>query len=142
MFTPLRALILKDLKLFLSDRRAVIMSFAVPIAIASFFGSIFSGAGSAEPARVPIAIVDEDQSPVSQSIVTGVRADKNFVVTETTAAPARDAVRRGRATVGIIVPKGFGEAAGRAFLAGGDKPLLQMVYDPSHAMELGWCAAS
>jgi ABC-2 type transport system permease protein len=137
MLTPLRALVRKDLKLFLSDRRAVIMSFAVPIAIASFFGSIFSGSGSTEPARVPIAIVDEDESPVSKAIVADVRGDKNLAVTETTAALARDTVRRGRATVGVIVPKGFGDAAGRAFFAGGSKPMLQLVYDPSHAMELG-----
>ena len=43
---PLLAMVRKDLQLFFSDRRAVIMSFVVPIAIASFFGSIFSGGGS------------------------------------------------------------------------------------------------
>ena len=40
---PLLAMVRKDLQLFFSDRRAVIISFVVPIAIASFFGSIFSG---------------------------------------------------------------------------------------------------
>ena len=56
------ALVRKDLQLFFSDRRAVILTFAVPIAIASFFGSIFRGGGDddAEPARIPIAIVDSD----------------------------------------------------------------------------------
>ena len=61
--TPLLAMVRKDLLLFFSDRRAVIMSFAVPIAIASFFGSIFGGPSrNAEPARVPVAIVDQDGS--------------------------------------------------------------------------------
>ena len=32
--TPIAAMVRKDLLLFFSDRRAVIMSFAVPIAIA------------------------------------------------------------------------------------------------------------
>ena len=40
---PLLAMVRKDLQLFFSDRRSVIVSFVVPIAIASFFGSIFSG---------------------------------------------------------------------------------------------------
>jgi len=44
--TPLVAMVRKDLQLFFSDRRAVMMSFIVPIAIASFFGSIFSGPSS------------------------------------------------------------------------------------------------
>ena len=58
---PLFAMIRKDLQLFLTDRRAVIMSLVAPIAIASFFGSIFSG-GSGETAKIPIAIVDQDNS--------------------------------------------------------------------------------
>jgi len=59
---PLRAMVRKDLQLFFSDRRAVIMSFGMPIAIASFFGSIFSGP-SHERARIAVAIVDQDWVP-------------------------------------------------------------------------------
>ena len=40
---PLLAMVRKDLQLFFADRRSVIISFVVPIAIASFFGSIFGG---------------------------------------------------------------------------------------------------
>ena len=46
--TSVFAMIRKDLRVFASDRRAVIMSFVAPIAIASFFGSIFSGSGNGE----------------------------------------------------------------------------------------------
>ena len=41
--TPLMAMVRKDLQIFFSDRRSVIVSFVVPIAIAAFFGSIFAG---------------------------------------------------------------------------------------------------
>ena len=59
------ALVRKDLQLFFSDRRAVILTFAVPIAIASFFGSIFRGAGdNDEPAKIAVAIVDRDGSAI------------------------------------------------------------------------------
>ena len=58
---PLLAMVRKDLLLFFSDRRAVIMSFIVPIAIASFFGSIFSG-GSSQRSRAggPLQHVDRE----------------------------------------------------------------------------------
>ena len=57
--TAFLALVRKDLQLFFSDRRSVILTFAVPIAIASFFGSIFRGSGdNDEPAKISIAIVD------------------------------------------------------------------------------------
>ena len=80
-FTPIAAMIRKDLQLFFSDRRAVIMSFAVPIAIASFFGSIFSGPSrNAEPARIAVAIVDQDLSAISRGIVAGAQTDRNLKI--------------------------------------------------------------
>jgi ABC-2 type transport system permease protein len=136
-FTPIAAMIRKDLQLFFSDRRAVIMSFAVPIAIASFFGSIFSGPSrNAEPARIAVAVVDQDGGAISRGIVAGAQADRNLKVALPAEAEARDAVRRGRIVVAVIIPNGFGDAAGRAFFSGGEKPPLGIVYDPSHAMEL------
>ena len=72
VFTQIVAMVRKDLQQFFSDRRAVIMSFAVPIAIASFFGSIFSGPSrNSEPARIPIIVVDQDESVISKAIVSG-----------------------------------------------------------------------
>ncbi len=51
MTTAFRALVRKDLQIFFSDRRAVLMSVVAPIVIASFFGYIFGGqGGGASPA--------------------------------------------------------------------------------------------
>src|SRR5207244_12313686 len=106
----------RDLPLFFSDRRAVIMSFAVPIAIASFFGSIFSGPNrNAEPARISVAIVDQDQSAISKGILAGAQGDRNLKVTTPTVDAARDAVKRGKTSVAVVIPKNFGDAAGKAF---------------------------
>jgi ABC-2 type transport system permease protein len=133
---PLLAMIRKDLQLFFSDRRAVIVSFVVPIAIASFFGSIFAGPSrDAEPAKIAVAIVDLDSSAISRSIVTGMQGDRNVTVTTPVEAEARNAVRRGSLAAAVIVPKGFGEAAGGAFFGGGDKPALEVVFDPARSTE-------
>jgi ABC-2 type transport system permease protein len=135
--TPLLAMVRKDLQLFLSDRRSVIVSFVVPIAIASFFGSVFSGTGnSGESARIDIAIVDHDSSPISRGVVTGAQADKNLRVTSRAEQEARDAVNRGDLPVAVIIPKGFGDAAGSAFFNNGEKPAVDFLYDPSRSMEL------
>jgi ABC-2 type transport system permease protein len=131
-----RALVRKDLLLFFSDRRAVIMSFAAPIAIASFFGVIFSGVTDSEVARIPVAIVDHDQSVISKALVQGLSADKALEVKDGTVDQARAAVRRGTTTIAVVVPTAFGEAAGRAFFGVGEKPQLELLYDPSHAAEL------
>lgn len=138
MVTPILAMIRKDLQLFASDRRAMLMSFVVPIAIASFFGSIFTGSGDGgEPARMALAIVDQDRSPISKGILAGAQADKNLSVSTPTAEEARDLVTRGKTAVAVIIPPGFGAAAGKAFFGNGEKPPLDFLYDPSHSLELG-----
>jgi ABC-2 type transport system permease protein len=135
--TPLLAMIRKDLQLFFADRRAVIMSFAVPIAIASFFGSIFSGPSrNSEPARISVALVDQDASTISKAIVSGAQGDRNLRVTTPAADEAREAVRRGRTSVAVVIPKGFGDAAGSAFFGNGEKPPLDVLFDPSRTMEV------
>jgi ABC-2 type transport system permease protein len=127
----------KDLQLFFSDRRSVIVSFAVPIAIASFFGSIFSGpTNSREPARIAVAIIDQDGSAISRAIVAGAQADNNLRLTMPTEEEARATVRRGRTSVAIVIPKGFGDASGRAFFGDGEKPALGVLFDPSHNVEV------
>ena len=133
---PVLAMARKDLLIFFGDRRSVILSFVVPIAIASFFGSIFSGSGSSEPARIDVAIVDQDNSTISKGIVAGAQADKNLKLSMPSEPAAREAVKSGRAAVAVIIPKGFGEASGQAFFGAGAKPTLGFLYDPSRRTEL------
>jgi ABC-2 type transport system permease protein len=127
----------KDLQLFFSDRRSVIVSFVVPIAIASFFGAVFSGGGqNREPARIAVAVVDQDGSNISKAIVAGAESDKNLKVAKPTVDEAREAVKKGNTAVAIVIPKGFGDASGQAFFGDGEKPVLTLLHDPSKSTEL------
>ena len=136
-FIPLLALIRKDLQLFFADRRSVIVSFVVPIAIASFFGSIFGGPSQdSEPARIAVAVIDLDASAISKDIVAGMQRDKNFKVTAPLETEAHDAVRKGTIAAAVVIPKGFGEAAGSAFFGNGERPPLNFLFDPSRATEM------
>jgi ABC-2 family transporter len=137
--TAFVALVRKDLQLFFGDRRAVILSFAIPIAIASFFGSIFrgSGGGDSEPAKIPVAVVDQDGSAISKAVIAAIQNDRNLAVSTPSLTDARSSVQRGRIAVAAIIPPAFGAAAGRAFLARGERPQIEMLFDPSRAAELG-----
>ena len=135
--TPLRAMIRKDLLLFFSDRRSVIVSFVVPIAIASFFGAIFSGtSGDREPAKIDVAMIDLDGSPISKGIVAGATADRNLKISTPSQADAREQVRKGTTAAAVVIPAGFGEAAGNAFFGDGEKPQLSFMFDPSRSIEM------
>jgi ABC-2 type transport system permease protein len=131
------ALVRKDLQLFFGDRRAVILSFAIPIAIASFFGSIFRGSGGdSEPAKIPVAVVDQDGSDISKAVVAAIKGERILAASTPSLVDARSSVQSGRTAVAAILPPGFGAAAGRAFLARGERPQIEMLFDPSRAAEL------
>jgi len=131
------SLVRKDLVLYFSNKRALLVTLAAPILIAAFFGAVMGGPPK-KPSRVPVAVVDLDASEVSKAIVAAMRTDTTFDLRETNEADAQALVRQGKARVAVVIPKGFGEAAPRAmFKPGAKKPEIVLHYDPSQAMTLG-----
>ena len=136
---PLLAMVRKDLQLFFSDRRSVIVSFVVPIAIASFFGSVFSGAGQQQRAG---AHRHRDRRPGRQRDLEGDRRRRR----DRQEPEDRDARPRTRPASLVkngktrrrrrSFPRASAMRPARAFFGGGDKPALGCCYDPSRSMEL------
>ena len=133
--TALKALIRKDLVLYFSNRRALIMSIAAPIVIAAFFGSLF-GSGSDKPSRVPIAVVDADGSAISKAVTASLKSDTTFEVRELAEPAAIEAARQGKVRAAIVLPAGFGVKAPAALIGSGEKPSIALHYDPSQATAL------
>jgi len=136
MMIPFRALVRKDIQLFFVDRRALLMSFAIPIAIGSFFGYVLGGAGDQpNQSKISVLIVDQDQSVISREIGSRLSAEKALDVKPSTPAQARASVRKGTTTVAVIIPPNFGQDAGRAFFGPRQKPEIAVLFDPSHTAE-------
>ena len=136
-YTAFQALVRRDLRLFFLDKRAVTMSFVAPIAIASFFGYIFGGVTqNGPPSKINVAIVNGDDNEISRKVVAALAADAALDVKPRALAEARELVRGGKITVAAVIPTGFAERAGKSFFRSGDKPEIQLLYDPSHATEV------
>lgn len=136
MMIPFRALVRKDLLLFFVDRRALMMSFAVPIAIGSFFGYVMGGSGDqSNSSKISILAVDQDHSAISRDIVTRLSGEKALDVKPSNPVDARAAVRKGTATVAVLIPPNFGQDAGNAFFGPEQKPEIGVLFDPSHVAE-------
>jgi ABC-2 type transport system permease protein len=133
---PLAALVRKDLQIFFTDRRAVILTLAIPIAIASFFGSLFQGQSDQEAARVAVAMVDQDGSGLSKRLIAATAADKALAVTQPSLEEARAAVLAGRLGVAVVIPAGFGDTAVRAFIGQGKNADVELLTDPSKGAEV------
>lgn len=129
------ALLHKDLVLYFSNRRSVIMSIAAPILIAAFFGSLFGGTDS-KPASIPVAITDLDHSELSMKIVAAMRADGALTVSDASEAEALALVKAGALRAAVTLPAGFGANAGRAMFGGAEKPVIVLNHDPSQSMVL------
>lgn len=128
--TAFFALVRKDLILYVSDKRALLMHLVLPIVIAAFFGSVFGG-GSAKGGGIDVVLVQQDTSDAGNRIAAGLKADPNLHVTPMDLAHARDAVRKGAQAVAIVLPAGFAEAAGTAMFSNQAKPAIGLLYDPS-----------
>jgi ABC-2 type transport system permease protein len=130
--TAIRALIRNDIRLYFSDRRSVIVGVLVPILIAAFFGYIFGGTGRSEDqGKIPIAIVDEDQSSVSRGITADLTADPLLQVSALNRAAAREQVKSGKQSAAAVFPHGFGEQTTKSLFSGSDKPRVELLVDPS-----------
>ena len=125
-----RFLVGADLNIFFRDKRSLILNLATPLVIAGLFGMVFGG-GETAPGRMSIAVVDQDASEASKAIVAGLAAEKTLEVLSLDREAAREEVRKGRVHAAILLPAGFGDAAGKAFLGGGAKPPVTVLFDPS-----------
>ncbi|MDP2875269.1 MAG: ABC transporter permease [Holophaga sp.] len=128
------ALLLKDLKVFFRDRRALLMAFAAPILLGAFMGFLFNGKDR-EAAKISVLLVDQDQSSLSIKLAAGLGGDKALELRPCEAAAVRQEIRKGRAVAALLLPKGFGDSATRNFFQSGTKPTLILLVDPSRATE-------
>src|ERR1022692_540234 len=124
------ALVRKDLVLYFSNRRALLISVAAPIVIAAFFGSLFDSGSSKHPLRIPVAVVDQDGSEISKTVVKGMKSDASFDIQELDGPAALGLVKQGTVRAVLELPKGFGEQAAHALFHAGNKPAVMVYYDP------------
>jgi ABC-2 type transport system permease protein len=130
----IRALIRNDLRIYATDRRAMLIGVLVPILIAAFFGYVFGGNGNTATGSIPIAVVDEDQSAVSRAIVADLAQDSLLKVQKLGRTQAEQQVRAGKVQVAVILPQNFAADAARALFSEQGKPNVEMLIDPSQTM--------
>ncbi|MFZ6656015.1 ABC transporter permease [Undibacterium sp. TJN19] len=134
--TALLALIRKDLILYLSDRRALMLNLLMPIVLGAFFGFVTGGSGEKEVSKIEIALISQDNHPISQKIVKGLKEEKSLLVKEMTLDDAKALVLKGKINVAVLIPEKFGEEAGGALFGRSKKPELSIYYDPSQSAVL------
>ena len=132
-------LILKEYKLFWSDRVAVSLTFIVPILLIALWGSIFGRADSG-PANLKLAFLNSSNSRVAGSIEKVLDTTKTFrlikslqdengkeIPFDTTSI--KEYVRKGSASAALVIPSD-------AFTDTSFGLKLKFYYDPKNEMEM------
>jgi ABC-2 type transport system permease protein len=127
---PLLALIRKDLKLFRADRRAVIVTMALPALLALMFGFIFRGERG--EVRVKSRVVDLDGSPASRRLAAALGEDPVLAAAPAGRDEVDDLLRRGTIDVAVVIPRQFIARA-----SAGDQPAIELMAGATSTAEAG-----
>ncbi len=126
---------LKDLKIFFSDKRAVVLSLLLPIGLITLFALAFGGIVSDdEEGGNPIRVLcsDYDLSPVSHDIISALDSIPGMEIVMQKKEDAIVAIRKGDEIAALVIDSGFTAALNQ----GNDLPLT-LYFDQSREMEVG-----
>ncbi|HIP37074.1 MAG TPA: ABC transporter permease [Crocinitomix sp.] len=133
----IKTIAIKDLKLFFSDKKSVIITFILPILLITLFAFAFGGIGNSnEPRKIDLLITDLDNSTESKELIKSLDSIKGLHIITTTLEKANNAVKKGNYIAVLVLQKGYQIAIEKS------KPIpLELRYDQSREAEVGMLQA-
>lgn len=126
-------LVIKDLKLFFKDWRAISLTFAIPIALISLFAFAFGGIGKSNKAvKIAMQISDLDNTPESREAIQLLDTLKGVRLVLIDLDQAQDNIRKGKSACVLVIYKGFADS-----LAAGNELPIELQYDEAKETEVG-----
>ncbi|MGP8214610.1 MAG: ABC transporter permease [Bacteroidia bacterium] len=124
-------ILIKELKAFLKDHRAVILGFLMPIILITVFSLAFGAMFKTNDKKMRLLVSDEDKSAVTKKAIAGIDSIKFLDISGTTTDSALLLIKRGKYSAALIFHKGFSDSV-KAL-----KPLpWEMKYDASQSIEM------
>ncbi|HXB13354.1 MAG TPA: ABC transporter permease [Bacteroidia bacterium] len=122
----------KELLTFIKDRRALLLTFIVPITLISLFALAFGGTGGGSVRPISILVVDEDKSATSKDILSSLDSVKMLKPVYTTGDSALTLITTGKMSAALVFHKGFGDSVKNM------RSLpWELEYDEAQAQEMG-----
>lgn len=126
---------IKDIQIFFSDKRAVLLTLLLPIGLITLFALAFGGiVSSGDEGGNPITVLcsDNDQSPISRDIISALDSIAGLHIVMQNKADALVAIKKGDEIAALVIDSGLTTA----LHAGTDLPLT-LYFDQSREMEVG-----
>lgn len=104
----MKILLLNNLRVFFKDKKALVLTFLLPIALTSLFMMVFGGSSSSDGKRgmseFEIGVCDLIMDNASQQTVADIDSNKSFIVEPVAdSADLRDKVHKGKLKAGVII---------------------------------------
>jgi ABC-2 type transport system permease protein len=129
-FVRVRALAHKEIIHVVRDVRVIYLALGMPVVLLALFGY----AVTFDLEQLPIAIVDQDQSPASRRLVESMTASDSFRVAAELREPGEvePFFRRGDLKSALVIPHDFGRS-----LARGERAEAQLLLDGTDGVTAG-----
>ncbi len=123
----------KDLKIYFSDKKGVLVTFLLPIIMITLFAFAFGGVGKKKSAPKPLGVlvVDKDSTETSQEIIGKLNAMQTIRLIASEEEKALDFVKKGKNVAALVFGKGFSDAVA----ADTDLP-IELKYDAARDLQM------
>jgi len=124
----------KDLNLFISNKKGLILTFLVPILLISLFAFAFGGIGkgSKEIKEINLLYNDNDNSLLSHKIIASLDSLKEIKMTAVSEDTGIELLKKGKEVGFLIIRKGLQDSINQSK----STPII-LKYDASHPFEYG-----
>jgi ABC-type multidrug transport system permease subunit len=105
-------LVRKDLKLFFINKRAMMLTFALPIILTTLFAYVFGGYGRDKTIikTYDLTVSDMDSTASSRFVISKLNDQKILNVVQEPLPVAQDAIKKGKINAVLIIHKGFADS--------------------------------
>ncbi len=122
----------KELKAFLKDKRAVMLTFLMPTILISVFALAFGGSGGDDVRQIPLLVCDQDKTELTQKTINDIDSVKMIEVIPCSYDSAIGLIKKGKRTSVLIFHKGFEDSVNAM------KPFpWEMQFDAARVQETG-----
>ncbi len=125
-------LVQKDFVLFLRDRKAMMLTYLLPIALISLFALAYGGIGGSKAGPVKLLVSDQDSSAQSAKLVSMLDSIPEIIVNAQHPEKIKEEIMNGKALAGLQIPEGYGQK-----LLNGEDVELLLFTDKSREIQSG-----
>ena len=124
---------IKDLRLFLSDKKATLLTFLLPIPLITLFSLAFGGSDKpAEQRPMRLIVSDDDKTELSIRIVSQIDSLKEIKVRLTSTDSALRWIHIGREDAVLILHRGLKDS-----IEAGRRMPIELVFDKAKQVQMG-----